>query len=282
MFTVKDIAEYYNTTQIHYKKWWNLNKGLSLHYGIWENDVKNFTDSLINTNKVLMNLAEVEESDRVLDAGCGVGGAAIFLCEIKNAKVTGISLSQKQIDFANLEAQKRALQNKIDFQLMDYTQTSFPNESFDVIWACESISSAPDKTLFIKEAHRLLKKGGRLILSDFFLTADDQTDPSDWLKKWGNTWGISNFSSSNSFVDSLSNTGFINTQIFNYTPKIKKSAKRMYHASILGFFPSELYNILHPNVSRFAKTHYKCGYYQYKALKENLWQYKVILSVKKS
>ena len=57
MFTGKDIAEYYNTTQIHYKKWWNLNEGLSLHYGIWENDVKNFTDSLINTNKVLMNFS---------------------------------------------------------------------------------------------------------------------------------------------------------------------------------------------------------------------------------
>jgi len=282
MFTEKDVAEYYNTTQVHYTRWWNLKKGLSLHYGIWEDGVKTFRDSLINTNKILMNLVQVEESDQVLDAGCGVGGAAIFLCEMKNAKVTGISLSQKQIDFATIAAQKRGLQDKVHFRLMDYTQTSFPNESFDVIWACESISSATDKTLFIQEAYRLLKKGGRLILSDFFLTSEDQTDHSDWIKKWGDTWGISNFVTSHSFADSLDDMGFINTQIFDYTSKIKKSAKRMYYASLLGFLPSELYNLLHPKVSRFAKTHYKCGYYQYKGLKENLWQYKVVLSVKKS
>lgn len=282
MFTEKDVAEYYNTTQVHYKRWWNLKKGLSLHYGIWEDDIKNFTDSIINTNKILMNLAKIEESDQVLDAGCGVGGAAIFLTKTKNAKVTGISLSQKQIDFATAAAQERGLQDKVDFSLMDYTQTSFPNESFDVIWACESISSAPDKMLFIKEAYRLLKKGGRLILSDFFLTSDDQVDRSDWIKKWGSTWGISNFVSSNLFVDGLDDMGFINTQIFDYTSKIEKSAKRMYYTSLLGFFPSELYNLLHPKVSQFAKTHYKCGYYQYKGLKENLWQYKVVLSVKKN
>jgi len=281
MFTKKDVAEYYNTTQIHYTRWWNLKKGLSLHYGIWENGVKTFRDSLINTNKILMSLAEVEESDRVLDAGCGVGGAAIFLSEMKNANVTGISLSQKQVDFATIAAQERGLQDKVDFQLMDYTQTSFPDESFDVIWACESISSAPDKTLFIKEANRLLKKGGRLVLSDFFLKSADQTDAHDWIKKWGDTWGISNFVTSNSFAESLDDMGFKNTQIFDYTSQIKKSAKRMYCASLLGFIPSELYNLLHPNVSRFAKTHYKCGYYQYKGLKENLWQYKVLLSVKK-
>jgi len=54
----------------------------------------------------------------------------------------------------------------------------------------------------------------------------------------------------------------------------------MYHFSLLGMIPSELYNLFHPNVSRFAKTHYKCGYYQYKALQNHLWKYKVVLAIK--
>ena len=46
LFTTNDIAEYYNTTQIHYEKWWNLKDGMSLHYGIWEPGVKNFTEAV--------------------------------------------------------------------------------------------------------------------------------------------------------------------------------------------------------------------------------------------
>ncbi len=280
MFTKKDVAEYYNSTQNHYENWWSLKKALSLHYGIWDNGVNSFKDSLLNTNLTLMNLANIREADRILDAGCGVGGAAFLLADKKNAKVTGISLSQKQIDFANEIAQKKALANQVDFQIMDYTNTSFPDESFDVIWACESVSSAPDKALFIKEANRLLKQGGKLILSDFFLTSDDQNDPNDWINKWKNTWGISNYVTSNFFNNQLKQNGFCDTQIVDYTSKVTRSAKRMYRMSLLGFIPSEAYNLFHPNVSRFAKSHYKCGYYQYKALKENLWKYKVILSIK--
>ncbi len=283
MFNQKDIAEYYDTTFVHYKKWWNLDRSLSLHYGIWEDGIKSFTDSLWHTNKVLMDKAKIKASDRVLDAGCGVGGAAIFICEATNATVTGISLSQKQIDFAHEAIQNRGLQHKIDFQLMDYTQTAFPDASFDVIWACESVSSAPDKTLFIKEAFRLLKKGGRLILSDYFLTKDgqtEQTDPNGLIKKWVKTWSISNLVTTDMFKGCLIDKGFNDTQIFNYTEQIKKSAKRMYYAALLGYLPSELYNMFHPKVSRFAKSHYKSGYYQYKALKEGLWQYKVILAIK--
>lgn len=54
----------------------------------------------------------------------------------------------------------------------------------------------------------------------------------------------------------------------------------MYYASLVGALPSELYNITHPKVSHFSKNHYKCGYYQYKALQKNLWKYYVILAEK--
>ena len=280
MFTKKDVADYYNSTQNHYENWWSLKKALSLHYGIWDKGVKSFKDSLLNTNLTLMNLADIRSTDRVLDAGCGVGGAAFMLNTKKNAKVTGISLSQKQIDFANRLVNERGVGDDVDFHLMDYTNTSFPDEHFDVIWACESVSSAPDKKDFIKEAYRLLKKGGKLILSDFFLTSDRQNDSKDWINKWKNTWGISNFVTSEYFEEHLTKQGFCDTQVLDYTSKITKSAKRMFRMSIIGVIPSEAYNLFHPNVSHFAKNHYKCGYYQYKALKEDLWKYNIILAVK--
>jgi len=280
MFTTKDIADYYNTTQNHYKKWWKLETNLSLHYGIWEKGINNFEDSLANTNRILMELGNISASDKVLDAGCGVGGSALFLAENKQAKVTGITLSSKQVELAKQSADKKKLTNKVDFFLMDYTSTSFEDESFDVVWACESVSSVTDKNLFIKEAFRVLKKGGRLILSDFFQTNKNQSDKHEWVKKWGATWGISNFDIKKDFVTKLNKQGFSSLKSFDYTDKIKKSARRMYFASLLGAIPSKLYNLTHPNVSPFAKTHYKCGYYQYKALQNGLWKYHIILAVK--
>lgn len=280
MFSKQDIADYYNTTQNHYEKWWNLKKNLSLHYGIWDNNTKNFNESLINTNRTLLNIAQIDGHEKVLDAGCGVGGAAFFLNREKGNDVTGISLSDKQVNFANSISQERKVESKVRFYVIDYTNTPFDDESFDIIWACESVSSIPDKSLFIKEAFRLLKKGGKLILADFFMTVKNQHDPKSWIKKWGATWGISNFSTIDDFTNELNSVGFTSSNHYDYTDQIRRSAKRMYHASILGFIPSETYNLFHPKVSRFAKHHYRCGYYQYKALKKGLWRYGIIKAEK--
>jgi cyclopropane fatty-acyl-phospholipid synthase-like methyltransferase len=280
MFNPDEVASYYNTTQNHYSRWWQLGKQLSLHYGIRDKNAKTFSESLINTNRVMMEISGISAADRVLDAGCGVGGAAIYLNRTKGAKVTGISLSEKQIRFATEQAVKNSLSGKVDFHVMDFTKTSFPDETFDVIWACESVCQAPDKKAFISESFRLLKKGGRIIMSDFFLTANDQHDNHSRIRKWCNTWAVSDLVSCDAFTASLTAEGFNSIKTFDYTKNITRSSRRMYLASLVGAIPSELYNLFHPKVSRFAKTHYKCGYFQYMALKEGLWKYMVVLAVK--
>lgn len=280
MFEQKDIAEYYDTTQIHYIKWWGLRKHLSLHYGIWDKNTRSFEEAVKNTNKLLFELSGISSKDIVLDAGCGVGGAVFYINERSNAKVTGLSLSQKQVAFAQNLCREKHLENEIDFHLMDFTRTSFAPESFNVIWACESVCHVPNKSTFIKESYRLLKKGGRLIVCDFFLTEQGQKDENSWIDKWSQTWAVQNFSTAEDFVENLEQMGFQNIRRHNYTANIKKSAKRMYYSAMLGAISSEIYNLFHPKVSRFAKNHYKCGYYQYKALRDKLWNYDVILAEK--
>jgi tocopherol O-methyltransferase len=280
MFTQEDVAEYYNTTQNHYEQWWNLSKGLSLHYGIWTAGVSNFTDSLANTNRILMELADIRDSETILDAGCGVGGSAIYIGRNRNVKITGISLSERQVNYARKHVKEFLPAREISFQVMDYCRTTFPDESFDVVWACESFSSAPDKSDPLRESYRLLRKGGRLIMSDFFLTSGEFSDSGNLIKKWEKRWSIPGFVTSDYLINKIENQGYVIKELLDYTREIYKSSRRMYLAAILGALPSEIYNLFHPGVTRFARKHYQCGYYQYRALKKNLWRYKIILAVK--
>src|SRR5689334_12923414 len=100
MFSKNDIARYYDLSEVHYRRIWKLDKSRSLHYGYWDNSVKNFHEALLNVNKVLAEVAEIKEGENVLDAGCGVGGSSIWLATEKNCTVTGISLNENQINKA--------------------------------------------------------------------------------------------------------------------------------------------------------------------------------------
>ncbi len=276
MFSTRDIADYYNQTLNHYQYWWQLDKNLSVHYGIWDSSTKNFQEALINTNRVLTDIAGIKSSDIVLDAGCGVGGSAFFIAKTIKAKVTGITLSEKQFDFAEKKCKELNLSSLVDFKIEDYSNTKFDDNSFSIILAIESITSAPDKELFAKEAIRLLKPGGKLIIADYFKANDNQHDPDNLLDSWKDLWSMSGFITMVKYKDIFTKAGFTVKDERGVTKEITPTARRMYLSYLLGRPFALAYNAFH-NVSRFAKTHYKSGKYQYKALKKGLWNYNIVL-----
>ena len=208
MFDQKDIAAYYDQTEVHYQRFWDLEKSKALHYGIWDKETKSFKESLLNTNKELAGKAQIRETDMVLDAGCGVGGSAFFLAKKYGCTVKGISLSTKQIMKANQNSIASNLNHLLSFEKKDFCKTGYPENSFDVVWALESMGSAKNKVDFIKEVKRLLKKGGRLILADYFKTSDYLIEKETIMKTWLNGWAISDIETANSFKKELENGGF--------------------------------------------------------------------------
>ena len=98
----KNIIDYYNATEHSYKDAWDLNNSLAIHYGYWDEKVKTFPESLLRMNEVMMEAAGIKSTDHVLDAGCGVGGSSIFMAKNTGCTVTGITLSEKQIQQARV------------------------------------------------------------------------------------------------------------------------------------------------------------------------------------
>ena len=163
---------------------------------------------------------------------------------------------------------------------MDFIHTNFPYDSFDLVWACESMCHAEEKSEFLKEAYRVLKPGGKLIVNDYFLPTNNINDKKKLVQRWADYWYMYHPISSRLFENKLKECGFSSIQNIDQTNKIEKSARIMYNACMLGAIPSILYNIIHPNATEEAKHHYKSGILQYRALKKGLWTYNTFVAKK--
>ena len=274
-FSSKDIATYYDVSEDHYMYFWDLNQSCALHYGYWDSTTTTFREALANINKILAEKVCISEGMKVLDAGCGIGGSSIWLAKNKRANVTGITLSAKQAARANAYVKEIGLKN-VEFLVQDFTRTNFDEESFDVVWAIESVCHASNKEDFIKEAYRLLKPGGRLIMTDFFLVKERNIKEQRAINAWGHGWAVPFFEDKNIFFDMLVASNFSNVEILDRTQHIWKSARRLYYAFFPGWVTSKVYNLFNRGTTEFSKNNVYTAYYQYKTLKKKLWQYCIV------
>ncbi|NEQ42564.1 MAG: methyltransferase domain-containing protein [Leptolyngbya sp. SIOISBB] len=113
----------------------------------------------------LLHWAQIDQATAILDAGCGIGGSALYLCDRYQAQVSGVTLSPAQADRATERAELAGLSDRTEFLVADVLHTPFPDEQFDFIWSMESGEHYPDKGQFFQESYRLLKPGGRLLMA---------------------------------------------------------------------------------------------------------------------
>lgn len=114
----------------------------------------------------LAELARITGSDRVLDAGTGIGGTARFLAAQRGCQVTAIDLTREYCETADWLNRLTGLNGKITVWEGDVTSLPFSDAAFDVVISQHVQMNVADKDVLYAEARRVLRPGGRLALWD--------------------------------------------------------------------------------------------------------------------
>ncbi|MDQ4010317.1 MAG: methyltransferase domain-containing protein [Actinomycetota bacterium] len=274
------IVGYYNETWLDYRVLWLNPDNLSVHFGYTDPNTRSHADALKNMNRVLAARVKIRPGERVLDAGCGVGGSSLWLAKDCGAEVVGITLAARQVAMARDHAARRGLTDRVRFEQADFTATPFPDASFDVVWAVESLCHAPHKAAFYREAARLLRPGGRVVVADF-VRAGRPLDPTGerLLHEWLDGWAVPDIDTPEEHLAHLAEAEFVAAQLDDVTAHTRPSLRRLYRMAywtyplaVFGRITGVRSTVQHGNVIASIR--------QYQALRHDAWFYSILSATK--
>ncbi len=277
----QDAVKHYDDCYHDYLAAWCNRDNLALHYGYWnESAPYAHHQALLNKNRVLYEKAGIRPGDHILDAGCGIGGSSIWMAREQGNRVTGITISAKQAEYARKHAERHGVSDKVNFEVADFCRTPFPDNSFDVVWALESSCHALNKGEFVQEAYRLLRQGGRLVVCDGFLLQRKFTE-HQWraVVTCLNGWAVPNLCARDEFEALLRQTHFCDIQVDDITAQTLPSADHMYKVA-KRLYPVQKISQWLGLRSKAQTANYYVGLAQHQLFDEKLTEYCIFTASK--
>ena len=145
---------------------------------------------------------------KILDIGCGTGGAVFHLLEKHNAaEAIGYDPEPLVIEKANELAVEKNLSDRAKFHCIEPGPIQADDESMDVVFSKEAFIHIHDKNELMKDIHRILRPSGLLAVGDWM--RNDDGPPSEQMKEYIKAEGLEYFMYSlDKYREVLENSGF--------------------------------------------------------------------------
>jgi len=170
----------------------------------------------------------VSPKSRVLDVACGIGTSARLLAANFGATVTGCDYSAANIQRAGQASHAASLDKKTRFVRADAEQLPFAPDSFDIALCECSLCLFDNMDTAVQKIFRVLKSGGRIGISDFFL---NEPIPASLDGLLGKVLCVADARSSDGYREMLSRAGFehirIRTMNWTLTDMIQRIKHRL-------------------------------------------------------
>jgi arsenite methyltransferase len=159
-------------------------------------------------------LSSLKEGETVLDLGSG-GGIDVFLAAKKvgaRGKAIGVDMTEEMIRKATAIASKHGYKNA-EFRLGEIEKLPIEDSSVDIVISNCVINLSPDKETVFREAHRVLKPDGRIMISDLVTEGELPEE----VRKSFDAWAccIAGALEKSEYLDTIRRAGFKNVKIIS-------------------------------------------------------------------
>jgi SAM-dependent methyltransferase len=121
----------------------------------------------------------------VLEIGSGNGGAAVYLATTTKARATGLDNNEAGIRWAEALSKAKGVEDRVNFRLGDATEIlPFDDGTFDAVFANDTFSLIPDRARLLRQCHRVLRPGGRLLFTDPMVLVGIVTSDEIETRSW--------------------------------------------------------------------------------------------------
>jgi len=179
----RNIRRHYDLSNDFFETF--LDRSMTYSCGIFNSPGDTLEDAQKNKHHAVIEKARITADDHVLEIGCGWGGFAIEAVKETGCRLTGITVSQAQYDYARNRVFKEGLDDRITLHLRDYREMG---GKFDKIVSIEMLEAVGHKQLgtFFHKLDDLLRENGRIVLQAISIPDqryDGYRKDADWIRK---------------------------------------------------------------------------------------------------